>query len=164
MREAVEKIPAEKRWTISTKALTGAIIASGDMLREQVGREKFEEIWGRMWAEQGKAAKQIADALDADGEDAKSAAEALELVTDVSMGPEFKRSVEGTAEKAVIRTTECPWWNRQKVLNNSDICSVACASYCDAFGKTLNPKIKVSGAKSMARGDAECELVWELQG
>jgi len=163
MAEPLKKIPAEDRWSIATQALTGAVVALAKAVRDEVGPERYNEIWGQVWGELGKASKQIADALGLAGGDAKSAAETLQLVTDVAMGPEFKRTVEGTAEKVVLRSTECVWWNRQKELGISDVCPVACAAYCDAFAKSLNPKITVSQTKAMPRGDTYCELVWELQ-
>jgi hypothetical protein len=118
---------------------------------------------GQVWAELGGASKLVADALGPARGDAKSAVETFQLVTGVTMGPEFERTVEGTAEKAILRTTECVWWNRQKELGVSDLCSVACPAYCNAFAKSLNPKITVSLTKAMPRGDPYCEHVWELE-
>lgn len=165
MAEKVEKVPAEIRWTIATQALTGAVIASAKALLDVLGQEKFNEIWGQIWAEAGKASKQIADALGLAGDDAKSAAETSLLVTVLAMGPEVKADiVEATAEKAVVRNTECPYWNRMKELGISDdICSVADPAYFNGLTKSLNPKVTVSLTKSMPQGDPYCEWVYELQ-
>ena len=165
MAEGVEKVPAETRWTIATQALTGAMVVTSKALRDALGQERYNEIHGQIWAEQGKAAKQIADALGLAGGDAKSVAETNVLVTLVAMGPEIKtETVEATEERAVLRNTECPWWNRFKELGISeDLCHVACAAYWDALTKSLNPKVTVSLTKAMPRGDSYCELVYELQ-
>ena len=165
MAQAVEKVPAETRWTIATKALTGAVTALAKALRDALGQERYNEVYGQIWTEQGKASKQIADALGLAGDDAKSVAEAFRSVIIVAMGPEFKTEiVEATAEKAVVRCTECPWWNRQQELGiPGDLCLVASAAYCDAFGKSLNPKVTVSQTSAMPQGDSYCESVWELQ-
>jgi hypothetical protein len=165
MAEGVEKVPAENRWTIATQALTGAIVVTSKALRDALGQEKYNEIHRQIWAEQGKAAKDIADSLGLSGGDAKSVAETAQLVTIVAMGPEFKfETVEATGEKAVIRLTEGPWWNRFKELGISeDLCSFACAAFWDAFAKSLNPKLTVSLTKAMPRGDPHCEWVLQLQ-
>jgi len=165
MAEAVEKVPAENRWTMATHALTGAVIAGAKALRDVVGQERFNEIWGQIWAELGKATKQIADTLGLAGGDAKSAAETVALVSIISMGPEIKiETVEATAEKAVLRNTECPYWNRFKELGISeDLCSVACAAYFNGLANSLNPKVTVSLTKAMPRGDSYCEWAYELQ-
>ncbi len=39
MTEAIDKIPAETRWAIATKGLTGALVAYGDDLRDAIGDE-----------------------------------------------------------------------------------------------------------------------------
>ena len=161
----VVKVPAETRWTIATQALTGAWIATGKALLDVVGQERYREMMGQIWAEGGKAAKQIADAFGLAGDDAKSAAETVTLVATVAMGPELKvETVEASAEKAVVRSTECPWWNRVKELGISDdLCSVGDLAYCDALAKSLNPKLTVSLTKALPLGDPYCEWVWESQ-
>lgn len=165
MAQTVEKVPAETRWTMATRALTGAIAAAGDVLRDTVGQEKFDEIWAEIWAEQGKASKEIVEALGLGGDDAKSVAETVQIVGLVTMGPEYEfETVESTEQKAVIRTTVCPWWNRFKERGTSEaFCPDADLAWCDAIGKSLNPKMTVSLTKAMPRGDSYCEWVWELQ-
>ena len=165
MAKGVEKVPAENRWTIATQALTGATVVTSKALRDVLGQEKYNEIVGQIWTEGGKAHKQIADALGLAGDDAKSAAETVQLVATVMMGPELKvETVEATAEKAVVRATECPWWNRMKELGISDVdSSVGDAAWCNGLAKSLNPKLTVSLTKAMPRGDSYCEWVYELQ-
>jgi predicted ArsR family transcriptional regulator len=165
MTDALEKVPAETRWTIATQALTGAVTATGKALLDVVGQEKYNEIERQIWSEGGKAAKQIADAFGLAGNDAKSAAETVELVATVMMGPELKvETVEATAEKTVVRATECPWWNRAKELGISDFdCSVGDSAWCNGLAKSLNPKVTVSLTKAMPRGDSYCEWVYKLQ-
>lgn len=161
----LEKVPAESRWTIATKVLTGQLIATAKALRDALGQEKYNEVCEQSWTERGKAAKQLADTLGLAGDDAKSAAETLQALDIVTTGPEFKfETVEAASEKTVLRCTGCAWWNRQQELGiPGDLCSVAALAYCNALAKSLNPKLTVSGTKSMPRGDPYCESVWELQ-
>jgi predicted ArsR family transcriptional regulator len=166
MAKVVEKIPAETRWTIATKALTSALTAASEALRDALGQEQFNEVWGRIWAEQGRACKQIADSLGITGDDAKSAVKAVQAVVTVSIGPEFKfETTDATPKKAVLRCTECTWWNRKQELGiPGELCSAACPAFCNAFGKALNPKLTVSLTKGRPKGDSYCETVWELKG
>lgn len=161
----IDKVPAETRWAIATQGMTGVIMVYVKTLRDIVGEERFNQIHPQIWAEAGKGTKQVADALGLAGSDAKSAAETIASVSIVAMGPEFKfETVEATAEKAVIRATECPWWNRMKEMGYEiDICSLADPAYFNGFAKSLNPKLTVSLPKSMPRGDPYCEWVCELQ-
>ena len=137
MAEAVEKVPAETRWAIATQGLTGAVVATGKALLDAVGQDRYNEITVQIWAEAGKAAKQVADALGLVGDDVRSAAETTLSVTAVAMGPEVKSEiVEATAERAVLRITECPFWNRMKESGISeDMCSASSVAYADAFAK-----------------------------
>jgi len=165
MAETVERVPAETRWAIAAQALTGAIIATNKALLDIVGQEKYYEVTGQIWSELGKASKQVADALGLVGDDAKSVAETVQFVATVVMGPERKmETVEATAEKAVVRCTGCPWWNRTKELGISDdLCSSGDAAWNDGLAKSLNPKVTASLTGSMPRGDPHCEWVYELQ-
>ncbi len=61
MAEAIEKVPAEMRWEIATKGLTGAIVAYSNALKNAVGEEKFNEFNAGLWYAAGKDAKQFAD-------------------------------------------------------------------------------------------------------
>jgi hypothetical protein len=165
MTEVIDKVPAETRWAITSQTLTGAIIGTNKVLLDIVGQEKYNEIMGQVWSEGGKASKQIADALGLVGNDAKSIAATVLLVATVEMGPELKfETVEATAEKATIRCTECPWWNRAKELEISDdMCSIGDPAWGNGLAKALNPKVTVDLTKAMPRGDSYCEWVYELQ-
>ena len=165
MTDAVEKIPAETRWAIATQALTGAVIATNKAMLDIVGRESYNEIIGQIWAEAGKASKQVADALGLAADDAQSAAETVPLVAVVAMGPEMKfETVEATAEQTVVRCSGCSWWNRAKELGISDdICSVGDPAWSNGLAKALNPKLTVTLTKAMPLGDQFCEWVYELQ-
>ena len=163
--EALEKIPAETRWTIATKGLTGVVIVTAKTLLDILGQEKYNEVWGQIWAGAGKGSKQVADALGLAGDGVKSVQETSWLVTSVAMGPEVKaRVVEATAEKVVVRNSECPYWNRMKELGISDdLCSVGDAAYFNGLAKSLNPKVTVRLNKAMPLGDPYCEWIYKLQ-
>jgi hypothetical protein len=162
--KAVEKIPAEARWTIATQGLTGSTAVTSKALREAVGQDKYDEILVQIWTEAGKASKEIADALGLAPADAKSVAETVRSVEIVMMGPEFEfELVEAKAERAAHRWTECVWWNRQKELGLSgELCIAGCPAYNSALAKSLNPKVTARLTKAKPRGDAYCEYVFQL--
>jgi len=164
MTEVLKNVPAETRLTIASQTLTGAIIATNKVLLDIVGEEKYNEIIGQIWSEGGKASKQIADSLGLVGNDAKSISEINPAVATVEMGPEFKfETLEATTEKAIVRCTECPWWNRAKELAISeDMCSVGDHAWNNGLAKAINPKLNVKLTKAMPLGDTYCEWVYEL--
>lgn len=165
MTEGVERVPAETRWAIAAQALTGLLTATNKAMLDTVGPEGFKEMMGQICTEGGKGAKQITDALGLSGEDAKAWAAAAPLVATVIAGPEMKtETTEVTAEKAVIRCTECTWWNRAQELGISDdVCSAADSAFHNGLAKALNPKLDMTLTKAMPRGDEFCEWVFELQ-
>ena len=163
MTETLEKVPGETRWAIASQTLTGASMAADKALLDVVGREQYEAINSQIWAEGGKAAKQIADNLGLTVEDPQSAAETLMTVATVAMGPEFEfETVEATADRAVVQCTNCPWWNRTQEMGISDdLCSCGDAAFVGALLNSLNPQVGVTLTKAMPRGDAHCEWVYE---
>jgi hypothetical protein len=165
MAGVVENVPAEARWTIAAQSLTGAATVSAKALLDVLGQERFNVAWAQIWGGLGKAAKQVADGLGLAGDDAKSVAETNVAVTVVAMGPEVKiEAVEATAERTVLRNTECPYWNRMKELGISDdLCSAADPAYFNGLANSLNPKVTVTLTKAMPLGDPYCEWVYELQ-
>lgn len=50
MAEPIEKVPAETRWKIATKGLTGACTALSNALKDAIGEEKFNEFQVRLWS------------------------------------------------------------------------------------------------------------------
>ncbi len=64
MAEAIEKVPAETRWEIATKGLTGACTAMRmNALKGALSQEKFDEFQVGLWSQAGKGAKELADTL-----------------------------------------------------------------------------------------------------
>ena len=64
MTEAIEKVPAETRWEIATKGLTGACTAIINALKEAVSQEKFDEFQVGLWSQAGKGAKRIKEKVE----------------------------------------------------------------------------------------------------
>ncbi len=165
MVQAIEKVPAETRWEIATKALTGATHMESKALRDALGQDRYNEVIAQIWAEQGKASKEIADALGLTVDDVKSVTDAFQLIVTVAMGPEMKmETVEAAPDRVVLKNTECPWWNRQQEMEiPGDLCSVADPAFCNALAKSFNPKLNVALTKARPRGDSFCEWIYELK-
>ena len=167
MAEAIlEKIPAEKRWEIATKALTGACVGYGQVLFEIVGREKSAEIDAKMWGEGGKTfIPMIKEAFKIPVEDAVGATNVTLVAAVLSMGPELEgQRIEETEKRVVSRITKCPWWERAKEFGVT--AQVTDCPGCLAWGeeglKAINPKLTFKINKALSRGDPYCELVSEL--
>ena len=165
MKVSVENIPAETRWTIATQAMSGVAIAYSKALYDLAGPEQFNKINEQIWGQTGKGAKQIADALNMKGSDAKGVAEALSSVCMVAMGPEAKiEAVESTEEKTVMHITGCPWLNRVKEFGiTEDILTAGDEAFCQTFAKSLNPNVTMLHTKRMHKGDPYCEWIFEIK-
>ena len=165
MTKALENVSFEERWKIATKALTGATHTESEALLNALGQEKYNEVMGAIWEEQGRACRELVESLGMTITSPRSVAEAQEAVVELTMGPELAMEItEDTPNRAVARCLECTWYNRQKELGlKGDICLVPDPAFCNGLAKSFNPKLSVKLTKSMPQGDEYCEWVYELQ-
>ena len=163
MTEAINKIPAETRWGIATKGLTGAIVAMEKAIKDVIGQKKYDELSKALWYEAGKGAKEFADNLGLSTENARDIEEVLKLLAMTAMGPEFKfEVVEATENRCVGRTTMCPWHERWKELGlDFDYCGSGHQGWGDGCVGSLTPNFTFSLTKNMVRGDQLCEWIIE---
>jgi hypothetical protein len=163
MAEAIEKVPAETRWEIATKGLTGAYVAIINALIGAEGEEKYNKFNRALWYEAAKDAKEFADNLSLTAENAGDIEGIMSLLAIASMGPEFKMEVvESTEDRCVGRATGCPWHNRWKELGlDFDICSSGHQAWGDGAAESLNPNFTFRLTKNMVRGDSYCEWIVE---
>ena len=163
MTEALKKIPAETRWAIATKGLTGATIAYAKALKEGIGEEKFNAFIKALWFEAGKGAKEFADNLGLPADNAGDLEAVAELFAITAMGPECKfEVVEATADRCVGKASMCPWCERGKEMGlDFDFCNAGHQGWGDGVIEALNPNFKFNLTKNMVRGDAHCEWVIE---
>ena len=163
MAEAIEKVPAETRWEIATKGLTGACTAMMNALKDALSQEKFDEFQVGLWFQAGKGAKELADTLGLTIENPRDIDEAMALLAVTSMGPEFEfKTVEATDDRCVGKTTKCAWHERWKELGfKEDLCSLGHQGWGDGAVESLNSNFTFSLSKNMQRGESYCEWVIE---
>jgi hypothetical protein len=163
MAEAIEKVPAETRWEIATKGLTGACTALINAFKGAVSQEKFDEFQVGLWSQAGKGAKELADTLGLATENPRDIVEVTELLAMTSMGPEFNfEIVEATEDRCVGRANKCPWHERWKEFGlKEDFCNSGHQGWGDGAVQSLNPNFNFTLTKNMQRGDSYCEYVIE---
>ena len=165
--EILKNIPAETRWEITAKTLTGATIGYELALREIVGKEKAAEIEAKMWGEGGKTfIPMIKEAFNIPVEDAIGAANLITVAAVLGMGPECTDEIiEETKERVVQRWVKCPFIERAKEMGATDIhdCYTGCTAWTKAGLKAVNPKVTITKAKAMPRGDQYCEFIYEFK-
>ena len=163
MAETIEKVPAETRWEIATKGLTGALTAMSNALQGALSQEKFDEFQVGLWSQAGKGAKEFADTLGLTTENPRDIEEATELLGMTSMGPEFNfEIVEATEDRCVGRTNKCPWHERWKEFGlKEDFCNSGHQGWGDGAVQSLNPNFNFTLTKNMQRGAQFCEWVIE---
>ena len=168
MAEAILKnIPAETRWEITAKCLTGACVGYQQALLEIVGKEKYTEIEAKIWGEGGKIfIPMIKEAFNIPVEDAIEAANLIKVVVALGMGPECTSEiVEETKDRVVQRWVKCPFIERAKEMGVID--QFDCYPGCTAWTKGLNaiyPKLSITKTeKALPRGDPYCEWIYEFK-
>ena len=168
MAEAIlEKIPIEARWETTAKSLTGAIVGYELILLEILGKEKSAEIEAKMWSEGGKTfIPMIKEAFNIPVEDAVGAANIIKVAAVLGMGPECTdERIEETRERVVQRWVKCPFIERAKEMGATDKhdCYSGCTAWTEAGLKAINPKVTITKAKAMPRGDSCCEFIYEFK-
>lgn len=167
MAEAIlEKVPAEKRWEMATKALTGACVGYGQVLLGIVGKEQLAKIEVKMYGEAGKKFLSMTkEAFKMPVEDAVGAANIVAVAVGLA-NPEWKSErIEETEKRVVERATKCQWWERAKefgVTAQFD-CFPGCSAWVREGLKAVNPKLTCKITKALPRGDPYCEVVYELK-
>ena len=169
----MEKIPVEKCWEITTKALTNIIVLRGDkmmppllgigegIIAPVMGLEKYLEINTKIWSDGGKLIfPMFKEMFNIPVEDAIGAAKLYLVVVRLQAGPEGKGEiVEATPERAVVRWTKCPWWERyieNKVEPEFIPCVDAHPAWVDEGLKAINPTLSAKLTKAMPSGDPYC--------
>jgi hypothetical protein len=167
--EILKKITADEKlvWTARTHMAT-LVIRGETILAPIVGAEKFKEITENVYGEGGKIMfPMVKDAFNVPVEDAIGAADLIDVVTLVSMSPEFESErVEESPERTVVRTTKCPWMELYKEYK-VDPKVIPCYEGHQAWGerglKAINPKFTHKMTKGMPKGDQYCEYVIEFK-
>jgi len=160
----LEKVPMETRWDLAAAGLLAWQVGFCKRLLENEGKEKFLEYWKKTTSASGPESKKLADRLGFTGNDAKSAAIIIPAVITIWYGPRTKFEIEeATAEKAMVKCTNCAFWNVVQARKyTDDICSAKSRYFWESFAKAINPKLTSTFVKGKPLGDSVCEWVLEL--
>ena len=177
--ELLKKIPPEKRWAITAKALTRLFGLRVILTRPLLGRghgiispilawEKHEEIQEKTFGEHGKQfIPWVKETFNIPVEDAIGAAKLAIVAGRLLMGPESQYEiVEATRERVVLKRAQCVWLER---MNDFEVdaelmtCPPAHQANSEEGLKAVNPKITVKLTKAMPWGDPYCEDVIEFK-
>lgn len=163
MKFDATQVPAETKWAMATKGLTGALAAHLNALYSLAGKQKYTEIVSRIWNQIGRGSAEEVKSLGMAGDNAKSAAEAGVAMCICAMGPEYRiEEIEASEDKAIMKITECPWWNRMKEFGIShDLLTPCDIAFWKHFVRSLNPNITMRHGKQMHRGDPYCEWIFK---
>ena len=165
-KKIIGKVPPEKRWEMTAKSLTGALVAYSLTFLPIMGKEKLTEIESKMWAEVAKTAfLKTKETFNLPAEDAVDASNLAAVSGILGFGPEFKvEAIEKTKNRVVGRVTKCPFWERLKEFGAT--AQYDCVPGCAAWGtealKMVNPKMTREIVKALPREDRYCEIVYEL--
>ncbi len=175
-----EKIPPEKRWEMTSKALWGLSVLRGSktivpllgigegIISPIWGLEKFEEIIAKAYGDGGKRIFSfVKETFNIPVEDAVDATKLAIVSMTLLMGPELEHKiVEVNKERAVVRWTKCPVWERYKefeVGTELRPCPEGHQPFTEKGFNSVNQKITCMLTKAMPRGDPYCEEIIEFK-
>jgi len=99
--------------------------------------------------------------------DATEAATFAMLALMLLMGPETQSElIEATPERAVVRTTKCPFWERyeENEVNPELIpCEIGHQAFCKEGFKAITPNVTYKLVKARPSGESYCEGVYEFK-
>ena len=180
MEKLLEKIPPEKRWAITAKALWKFWVLRGDKIiapslsREEgiiapvLGKEKWIEINENFMREGGRQlCLMVQKMFNIPVENAKGAVKLYMVAGILFTGPEYPAEiVESTPERAVLRYTRCPVWEGYEEFEVDPEVRVGDdahqAMWHEAL-KAVNPKLTHRIIKALEKGDTYCEAVIEFK-
>jgi hypothetical protein len=161
----LEKVPMEARWNLASGSLVSWQVDFYKRLLDKEGRETFLEFMKKNSTAIGARLKEFADRFGLAGNDAKSAAEIMPVMTTIFFGPQQKYELyEATSEKARVKCTSCAFWANVQVKKiTDDLCSAYSRYGWEGFAKAVNPKLTSTLVKARPLGDSVCEWTIELK-
>ena len=176
----LKKIPADKCWAITTQALLNLLFLRGSktlvpllgigegVIAPIMGWETFKELNTKVFVETYKQfIPWVKETFNIPLEDAIGAVKLGKVSGTLNSGPEIViEIVEQTPERALSRTTKCPWWEKYKELGvkpELTLCKPVCEAFFGEAFKEINPKITSKLTKSMPSGDPYCERIDEFK-
>jgi hypothetical protein len=179
--ELLEKIPVEKCWEITAKILTTFALLRGEkkvatemgtgegIISPVLGAERFQELTNKAWGEEGgrRLYPMFKEMFNIPVDDAIGAAKIVWVVGRLAFGDEWEGGfVEKAPERAIVRTTKCPWmdrWKEQEVDHAVMSCYPVHETWVQGGLKAINPKITHKLTKAMPWEDPYCEDVYEFK-
>ena len=155
--ELLEKIPAERRWDITSKILSALYVIRGEkIIAPELGKEKgfispvrglekWEEIHVKIFGDGAKLMfPWVKETFNIPVENAIDADYLETVVNTLLLGPEGEwHYVEKSPQRVIYRNTKCTWMERYKEFE-VDPAYIPCFRGCQAWGeeghKIINPK------------------------
>jgi hypothetical protein len=168
MAEIYEKIPIATKWeTFADVCVFGVVMRGEKIIAPVLGKQKWLEINHKAWGENGKRLfPKVEETLNISGEDAGGAAKLAMVAVALVGGPKLTAElVEESKERAVVRTTKCPWWEMYQALDiHPELipCEVGHQAFCEEGIKAIDSKATFTLTKALPKGDSYCEGVYEF--
>jgi hypothetical protein len=180
VEELLKKIPPEKRWAITSEALTRFSLARGSKIMPFVlgeeegviapvwGFEKMIEIFTKVHGDSMKKMYLwVKEKFNMQVEDAVGGAKLSKVAGVLMFGPDMKSEiVEKSKKKVLKRYLKCAWDERFNELEMKPELLGACHIHepvNDEAIKAINPKLIYKVTKSLASGDPYCEVIIEYK-
>jgi hypothetical protein len=165
IKDNLDKIPMKTRWAVASGAFVYTQINNDKGLLDKVGQDEYNKIKKKGGLAAGARNKRRAESFGFTGNNAESVATMATALVTMYYGPKQKfEIVNATAEKALVRCTNCAYWDTSQALKiKGDTCSAWSQYWWEGFVTAMNPKLTLKLAKARPRGDSVCEWAFALK-
>jgi hypothetical protein len=155
----LDSIPERVRWQVAAKLASTLPVYYDIAFRKEMG-ERYDEIERDVWLETGRQARELAVSYQLPTGNAEQIARALEVVSIVFFGPEFRdEHLVVSRERTTLRKTRCPFLLRELEMHRqTDLFFHKCLAFSIGAVESMNPEYTLRFVRSMCAGDKACEM------
>lgn len=155
----LDSIPERIRWQVAAKLASTLPVYYDIAFRKEIG-ERYDEIEQDIWLETGRQARDVAVSYQLPVGNAEQIARALDVVSTVFFGPEFRgEHLVVNRERTTVMKTRCPFLLRELELHRqTDLIFPKCLAFNISAVETMNPEYTLRFVRSMCAGDRTCEM------
>jgi hypothetical protein len=154
----LDSIPDRMKWQIASKLASTLPLFYDIAFRQEIG-ERYDEIERDVWIEIGRQARDLAVSYQLPVGNAEQIADALQVVSTVFFGPEFRvEKLVVNRERTTVMKTRCPFLLRElEICQPTDLFFQKCMAFSISAVEAMNPEYTLRFVRSMCAGDKTCE-------
>lgn len=155
----LDSIPDRSRWQIASRLASMLPVYYDIAFRKEIG-DRYDEIERDIWLETGQQAREVAASYQLPVGNALQIAGALEVVSTVFFGPEYRgEQLVVNRERTTVMKTRCPFLLRELEMGRqTDLFFQKCMAFSISAVESMNPEYTLRFVRGMCVGDKTCEM------